>query len=87
MGAARRTVARMLMRDVGVLVGLSLLVGGAGAVTMARAMRTMLWNLGPAEYGLLLLAALLLALVAAAAGALPARRAAHLDPMEALRRE
>jgi len=87
LGAARRTVAKMLMRDVGVLVGLSLLLGGAGAVTMARAMRTMLWNFGPAEYGLLLMAALLLALVAAAAGALPARRAERLDPMEALRRE
>lgn len=87
LGAARNTVSRMLMREVGVLVGISVLLGGAGAVMMARTMQSLLFGLGTAEYSLLLMATFLLVVVAAGAGYLPARRAARLDPMEALRQE
>jgi ABC-type antimicrobial peptide transport system permease subunit len=47
----------------------------------------MLFAFGPADYSLLLASAALLLSISAAAGYLPARRAARLDPMSALRRQ
>jgi ABC-type antimicrobial peptide transport system permease subunit len=85
LGASRGQVAGVLMRQVGLLLAASMLLGGAGAVAAARAMRAMLFGFGANEYGMLAAVALVLALVAAAAGFLPARRAARLDPMAALR--
>jgi ABC-type antimicrobial peptide transport system permease subunit len=45
----------------------------------------MLFAFAPADYSLLVGAAALLFLIAAAAGYLPARRAARLDPIQTLR--
>ena len=85
LGAERAAVSRMIMRDVGLLVFAGTLLGAAGAFAAARALRTMLFEFAAADYSLLLAAAGLLFLIAAAAGYLPARRAARVDPMNALR--
>ncbi len=85
LGATRGQVTGALMKEVAQLVAASAALGGAGAAAMTRAMRTMLFGFGPNDYGLLLAVALVLIAVAAAAGFLPARRAARLDPMAALR--
>jgi len=87
LGAERVAVARMMMCDVAVLVFAGTLLGAGGAVAATRALRTVLFAFAPVDYGLLLAAAALLFAIAAAAGYLPARRAARLDPMDALRQE
>jgi len=85
LGAERAAVSRMMMRDVALLVLAGTLLGAAGAIAATRALRSLLFAFAPADYGLLLAAAALLFLIAATAGYVPARRAARLDPMNALR--
>jgi predicted permease len=87
LGAERAAVSRMMMGDVALLSAAGVLLGAAGAIAATRALRTMLFAFTPADYSLLLAAAALLLAIAAAAGYLPARRAARLDPMNALRQE
>jgi ABC-type antimicrobial peptide transport system permease subunit len=87
LGAERAAVSRLMMRDVARLAFAGTLLGAAGAITAARALRTMLFAFAPADYSLLLAAAALLLLIAAAAGYVPARRAARLDPLNALRQQ
>jgi predicted lysophospholipase L1 biosynthesis ABC-type transport system permease subunit len=87
LGAGRAAVSRMIMRDVALLALAGTLLGAAGAVAATRALRTVLFAFGPADYSLLLAAAAVLLLISASAGYLPARRAARLDPMSALRQQ
>jgi predicted permease len=87
LGAARRQVAAMLLREVGVLVLASLILGIAATLVATRSIRTLLYGIAAGDFATLAAAALMLALVAALAAWLPARRAARLDPTEALRME
>jgi ABC-type antimicrobial peptide transport system permease subunit len=61
--------------------------GLAGALALGRVIGAMLYGLKPWDPATLAASALLLLAVALAAGWLPARRAAGVDPMRALRHE
>ncbi|HEV2447022.1 MAG TPA: ABC transporter permease [Candidatus Sulfopaludibacter sp.] len=87
MGAGARAVTAMLMMDLAAAVAFSLALGGAAALALVPAIRTQLFGIPPRDYSTLLASAALLALIAAVAAYLPARRAARLDPMDALREE
>jgi putative ABC transport system permease protein len=87
LGAERAAVSRMMMRDVGLLVLAGTVLGAGGAIAATRVLRTMLFDFAAADYTLLVGAAGLLFAFAAAAGYVPARRAARLDLMSALRQE
>ena len=87
MGATRRDIVALVMREAGTLLAIGLAVGIVLAVGAARFARSLLYGLGPSDPATIVVAAIGLAAVAAAASLLPARRAAALDPVTALRDE
>jgi putative ABC transport system permease protein len=87
LGADRGRVIGMVLREAGLLLAVGLAAGLLLAVWAARAAATLLFGLQPHDPVTLISAALLLAAVALAASYGPARRAAALEPMQALRDE
>ena len=86
-GAGRGDVLRMVMREVGFLVGIGLAVGIPAALAADRWATSLLFGLKPTDPLTLAGATTLLLAVALFAGYLPARRATKVDPMVALRYE
>jgi ABC-type antimicrobial peptide transport system permease subunit len=86
-GATRAQIVQMILRQGLAKAGLGLAVGLVGAVFFTRLLRNMLFDISPTDpvaYGAV---TALLLLVALAASWLPARRAAKVDPVIALRAE
>jgi predicted permease len=87
LGAGRGEIARMVIGEAGLLLAVGLGAGILLSLAGGRAAGSMLFGLKPYDPVTLAIAAALLALVAAAASYLPARRATRVDPMVALRYE
>jgi len=87
LGATRRDVLRLVLRRGVKLIGLGLVIGIAGALGLAQLIATMLYGVKPTDAATFIVVSLTLLLVALFASWLPARRAARVDPMEALRSE
>jgi ABC-type antimicrobial peptide transport system permease subunit len=87
LGAARPRVLRMVLGEVGWMVGVGVVVGIGAALAVTRLVSSFLFGVTPSDPTTLLLSALLLTAVALVAGALPAWRAARMDPMGVLREE
>jgi ABC-type antimicrobial peptide transport system permease subunit len=87
LGADRRDVVRMVMREAGVLMAAGVLVGLVMAVAAAKTATSLLFGLPPGDPATLAAAAAGLGLVAMLASYLPALRASRLEPTEALREE
>ena len=87
LGAQRRDVLAMILKDGGRLAGLGILVGTIASVVAARlvASQVELFNVRSIDPVSFLSVIVLLSLVAVVACWLPARRAARVEPMEALR--
>jgi predicted permease len=87
LGAGRGAVQWLVLREVGALLFAGLILGLAMALTGARLVRTMLYGLTPNDPWTLAGACVVLLVVAAIAGWIPARRAARVDPLASLRHE
>jgi putative ABC transport system permease protein len=87
LGASRRDAMRLVLSQGLRLVGIGAALGLAGGVAVSRAISIMFYGLSPFDPPTYLSVAFLLAAVAVSAIYLPARRAATVDPMVALRHE
>jgi len=85
LGAQRRDVLRMVLRDVSVLVALGVALGLPGGYGAGRVIESQLFGLNARDPLTFVLATATLLLTALVAGWVPARRAALVDPMVALR--
>jgi predicted permease len=87
LGARRADVVRMVVGESMSLVGVGALVGIAASVAAGRLLTTLLFGLAPGDPLAVIAALASLLAVAGIAGYLPARQAARVDPIRALRYE
>lgn len=87
LGAGRSSVLSMVLKQALALVIVGLALGVAGSLVGDRLLRGMLYGVSPTNPAVFALAALLVALTGILAAYLPARRAASVDPITALRHE
>ena len=87
LGALASQIAGGVVREAGWLIAGGLLAGAAGAWWLGRYVRSQLYGIEPADAATMAAVAVLLAVVACLAALLPARRAAGVSPMSALREE
>jgi ABC-type antimicrobial peptide transport system permease subunit len=87
LGAAGPRVLRMVVGEAGRLVAIGLVCGVLLSLATTRYVSSFLFDLTPTDPVLLGLSVALLGAVAMGAALLPAWRASHVDPMDALREE
>jgi predicted permease len=85
LGALSRDIAGMILRDVTLLVAAGLAIGLPATWALGRYVENQLFGITAADPATTAAAAAVLASVAALAGLIPARRAARINPVRALR--
>ena len=87
LGSTTRGVFTMVLRQGAALTALGLALGLGGSLVLARVVRSMLYDVAPTDPVVYAGVLTLLALTALTACAVPARRAARVDPLAAIRAE
>jgi len=87
LGASAGDVLRMVVRETLIVGAIGAGLGVVGALALTCAMVTMLYGVSPTDIGAVAGASVVLSGVAFAAAYIPARRAASIQPITALRME
>jgi predicted permease len=87
LGAQRSRITRMILRETLFLVGCGMVLGMPAAALASRLVASQLFGVRPGDPLTFTLICVLMAIMSIAATYLPARRAASIDPMQALRSE
>ena len=86
-GASHSTIARMILREGGTVLGIGLAIGLPLAILAARVVRAQLYGVSPDNPMLLAAAVVIFVVTGVIAAWLPARRASRIAPVEALRQD
>jgi len=87
LGSDRMGVVKLMLLDVLKLAGISIVLTIPVALLLTRALQSQLYHVSPADPAVLAAVTVIIAAVAFVAAAIPARRAASIDPSKALRSE
>jgi predicted permease len=87
LGAEHGSVYRLILKEAGLLAALGIGLGAVGSVAAAALARKLLFGVSAWDVQILVAVAAALGIAALAASFVPARRAASVNPMEALRAE
>ena len=87
LGAGRRAIYRLILREAGWLIALGLAIGLIASVATARVIEGLLFGVSSRDVSILAGVAVLLGGAALIASIVPARRAASVNPVEAIRAE
>jgi putative ABC transport system permease protein len=87
LGASRLHVIALILKEASLLALIGLGIGLGGSVWVGHTMRTTLYGVGSVDFSVIVAVGLILLATAMFASYLPARRAAKVDPMTALRTE
>jgi predicted permease len=84
LGSSTRSIFELVLREGLALIGGGFVLGAIGAVTLRKSLESQLFGVSATDPVVIAVVTGVLALVAVAACALPARRATRIDPMVAL---
>ena len=87
LGASRGNVVKLILKEALILSGIGLAIGLIGAFFIGRALHSVVYGVGTVDYGAIICVSMILAGASMLASWLPARRAASIEPMQALRTE
>jgi ABC-type antimicrobial peptide transport system permease subunit len=87
LGSQRSHIVRLILVSGLKLAAIGCVLGLAGAVAASSVLRSFLFHVSPFDPVVMILTAIAVFVLAIAASAIPARRAASVDPLQALRGE
>jgi putative ABC transport system permease protein len=85
LGASKNRVIWLILKEASLLAIIGLGIGLGGSVLVGRTMRTTLYGVGTMDFSVIVAVGMILFFTSLLASYLPARRAASIDPMQALR--